>query len=237
MADEDETTLIRLLTSTPSRDLKGLMEGLKADRAKLLKRLEKVIDGEENKFYYAALRTIVFGTLDPAEAHAKMASARILPWSDPGLIKAIWTPRVKYETVEYTSEGKVRVVFWVNLAMFGMQAQEQIFEPDEIMGLNFKLDEDFAGAVEGETLFMPAANLIAFENEQFSRELGIVVDVGLLFAGGVGLIAKGSRLAKAIAILDTAMAAADLRSTRSAPRSPRPRPARTSSAPGTRSTP
>jgi hypothetical protein len=57
---------------------------------------------------------------------------------------------------------------------------------------------------------MPAANLLAFKNEQFSRELSLVVDIGLLAAGGAGIVAKGGRLAKALAILDTTLAAADI---------------------------
>jgi hypothetical protein len=57
---------------------------------------------------------------------------------------------------------------------------------------------------------MPAASLISFKNEQFSRELHLAVDVGLLFAGGAGLLTKASRLAKVIAVLDTTMAAAAL---------------------------
>jgi hypothetical protein len=91
-----------------------------------------------------------------------------------------------------------------------MKTQEQILEPDEIIGLHFFMDEDFANAKEGETIFMPAANLLAFKNEQFSRELSLVVDIGLLFAGGAGLVAKGTRLAKAIAILDTTLAVANI---------------------------
>jgi hypothetical protein len=208
VGDEDERTIIRLLTSTPSADVAGLLTALKADGGDLLKLLEKVIDGEENKLYYAALRQLVFRTLDPATAQRKMQDARILPWSDPGVMKAYYKVRFYYETVELTKDGKVRVVYWTNIAGTGIKNPEQLFEPDEIIGLQFHLDESFAGAVEGETIFMPALNMLAFKNEQFSRELHLIADIGLLFAGGAGLIAKGTRLAKAIALLDTAVAAA-----------------------------
>ncbi|BAY24704.1 OmpA/MotB domain-containing protein [Calothrix sp. NIES-2100] len=210
VGDEDEQTIIRLLTSTPSADLKALIDELKHNESALLKKLESVIDGSENKEYYAALRNILFKSLEPEEAQKKMESAKIFPWADPGIIKAVYNRRFYYETVEYTKDGKIRVVFWTNIAMMGMKNQEQILEPDEIIGLHFFMDEDFANAKEGETIFMPAANLLAFKNEQFSRELSLAVDVGLLFAGGAGLVAKGTRLAKAIALLDFTMAAADI---------------------------
>jgi hypothetical protein len=204
----DEKTLIRLLTSAPSGDVKGLLAGLKADGARRLKRLEKVIDGEENKLYYAALRNLVFKAMTPGEAAAAMASARTLPWSDPGVLKGYTNVRFSYETVEYTGDGKVRVVYWTSIAGMGIKNPEQLFEPDEVIAVRFELDEDFAGAVKGETVFLPAANMLAFKNEQFSRELSLIADVALLFAGGAGLFAKGTRLARAIALLDTALAAA-----------------------------
>jgi hypothetical protein len=210
VGNEDERTIIRLLTSTPTGDLPGLLEALKADGSELLKQLESAIDGEENKLYYAALRNIVFRSLDPATAHQKLQNARVLPWSDPGLLKAYTNPRFYYETVEYTADGKVRVVYWANLGPMGFKQPEQLFEPDEIIALQFHLDEDFAAAVKGETVFMPAANMLAFKNEQFSRELGLAVDIGLLFAGGAGLLAKGTRLAKAVAAIDLTIAAADI---------------------------
>lgn len=210
VGDEDEQTLIRLLTTTPNSDLGGLIAELKKDRSGLLKKLESVIDGEENKAYYAALRNLIFKTMEPEEAQEKMATAKIFPWADPGIIKAIYKVRFYYETVEYTKEGKIRVEYWVNRAFMGMKTTEQILEPDEIIGLHFFMDEDFANAKEGETIYMPAANLLAFKNEQFSRELHLAVDVGLLFAGGAGIIAKGSRLAKAIAILDTTLGVAGI---------------------------
>ena len=210
VGNEDERTIIRLLTSTPTGDVPGLLDELKADRSALLKQLESVIDGEENKLYYQALRNIVFRSLDPAAAHQKMESARVLPWSDPSVVRAYTNPRFYYETVEYTSEGKIRVVYWANLGPMGFKQPEQTFEPDEIIALQFHFDEDFADAVKGETMYMPAANMLAFKNEQFSRELGLVVDVGLLFAGGVGLLAKGTRLAKVVAAIDLTIAAADV---------------------------
>jgi len=72
------------------------------------------------------------------------------------------------------------------------------------------MDEDFASAKEGENLYMPAANLLAFKHEQFSREMSLVADIGLLAAGGAGLAAKGTRLARPIALLDTTLAVATI---------------------------
>lgn len=210
VGDEDEETLIRLLATTPQGDQPAMIQGLKSDGGSLLKKLESVIDGAESKEYYAVLRTLVFGAMKPEDAQAKMFGAKEFPWADPGLIKAIYHVRFYYETVEYTEEGKLRVVYWVNLGPMGMKTTEQVLDPDEIICVRFFMDEDFANAKEGENLYMPAANLLAFKHEQFSREVSLVVDVGLLAAGGVGLAAKGTRLAKAIAVLDTTLAAASL---------------------------
>jgi len=210
VGDEDEKTIIRLLATTPSSDVKALGAELKANEAALLKKLESVIDGAEGKQYYAVLRSIVFASLDPAEAHAKMQAAKIFPWADPGIIKATYNKRFYYETVELTEQGKVRVVYWINIGPMGMKTAEQLLEPDEIIGLHFFMDEEFANASEGETIYMPAASLISFKNEQFSREMHLAVDVGLLFAGGAGLLTKASRLATVIAVLDTTLAVAAL---------------------------
>lgn len=210
VGDEDENTLIRLLVSAPADQQKGLLAWLKKDKSKILKRLESVIDGSENKEYYAALRNLVFQTMKPEDAAKKMENAKILPWADPGLIKAAYNVRYYYETVEYTDDGRVKVEYWVNLAMFGKKTTTQYFDPDEIIGLYFFMDENFANATEGQTIYMPASNLISFYNEQFSRELSLVVDVGLLAAGGAGLLAKGGRLAKAVAALDLTLATADI---------------------------
>jgi hypothetical protein len=210
VGDEDERTLIRLLSSTPSADLKALTAALRSDGSALLKTLESVIDGAESKEYYGVLRSIVFGAMDPETALAQMQAAKIFPWADPGIFKAVYTTRFYYDTVEYTRDGKVRVKYWVNIGPMGMQTTEQVLEPDELIGLHFFLDEDFANAKRGETIYMPAAQLIAFKNEQFGREMHLAVDVGLLFAGGAGLLTKASRLAKAIAVLDTTIAAAAL---------------------------
>lgn len=115
-----------------------------------------------------------------------------------------------YETVEYTEEGKIRVAYWVNRGPFGLKTTEQILDPDEIICVQFLMDEDFANAKEGENLYMPAANLLSFKHEQFSREMSLVADIGLLAAGGAGLAAKGTRLARAIALLDTTLAVATI---------------------------
>ena len=208
--DDDESTLIRLIDSAPSAQQKGLLDWLKKDNATILQRLESVIDGSENKEYYGALRNLVFQSVDPESTREKIENAKLLPWADPGIIKAAYNRRFYYETVEYTDDGKVKVQYWINFAIGGIQTEEQFFEPDEIIGLYFYMDEDFANATEGQTIYMPAANLISFKNEQFSRELSLAIDVGLLAAGGVGLLAKGSRLAKAVAALDLALATADI---------------------------
>jgi hypothetical protein len=207
VGDEDEQTLIRLLASTPRRDLSGLVEALKADRSALLKRLESVIDGEENRDYYKVLRDIVFGALDPADAHYRMQTATVLPWADPGLITSLTSPGASY-LVEYTAQGAVHVVYASDIP--GYPHGEYTLAPDEIVAVEFHLDEQLAAAAKGQTVFMPAANLLAFNNEQRNRSVIKGIDVGLVAAGGVGLIVKGTRAAKLLAALDFTFGAAGL---------------------------
>jgi len=192
--DEDEETLIRLLRTTPSADCKALIEQLKSNGAELLDALHDKINFADNKDLHDAFRIVLLQSIGEVEASAKMENATILPWSDPGLIKGIYTKRYTY-VAQLTPEGKVAVAY---ASLF--ESRTFLFEADEIVGLEFQTDDELGA--EGKTAYMPAYNLLFMDSEQFKRDLGRALDVALLAAGGVGLVAKGARLAKALAALD-----------------------------------
>ncbi|MBD2745014.1 DUF4157 domain-containing protein [Coleofasciculus sp. FACHB-1120] len=208
--DDDEQTLIKLIASTPTKDGKALLESFKKNHAGLLKRLESAIDGQENKEYNGALRNIFFQGLNPEEAIEAMEKAKIFPWADPGLIKATYNVRFYYEDVELTDDGQLKVTYWINLVFGGMKTTTQYLDPYEVVGVHFFMDEEFADTKKGNTIYMPAINLISLKNKQLKTEFNAAVDVTLLFAGGVGLAAKGTRLAKAVAALDLTLGTAGI---------------------------
>lgn len=55
---------------------------------------------------------------------------------------------------------------------------------------------------------MPAINLRSLHRHQFKGELQTTVDMGLLLAGGAGLVGAGARMARIVAAIDLAVAAA-----------------------------
>ena len=94
--------------------------------------------------------------------------------------------------------------------MLGIQAEEVQLDPFEMIAVRFLYPEEYAGAERDQTIYMPAINLRSLHRHQFRGDMQTTVDVGLLFAGGVGLIGAGTRLARAIAAFDLAVGAADL---------------------------
>jgi hypothetical protein len=139
-----------------------------------------------------------------------MAGARVFPWANPGIIHALWNVRFYYEECELHDDGKVHVSYWINLAMVGMRTETVQLDPFEMIAVRFFYPEEYAGAEEGQTVYMPAINLRSLHRHQFKGELQTAVDVGLLAAGGAGLLGAGTRLARALAALDLAVSAADL---------------------------
>lgn len=207
VGDEDEQTLVRLLATTPAGQAAGVRMRLGAAR---LQQLDTAIDFDEYRDYHTALRALFFDSLSPEQAAEQMGSARVFPWADPGLIHALWNVRFYYEEVELHDDGKLHVRYWTNVAAFGTRAQAVALDPFEMIAVRFLYPEEHAGAQRDQTIYMPAINLRGLHRKQFRDELQTAADVGLLAAGGVGLVGAGARLARTVAALDLALGAADL---------------------------
>jgi hypothetical protein len=209
--NEDERTLIRLLATTPAGQAAAVRNRLGAGR---LAQLDAAIDFDEYRDYHTALRSLFFDSLSPEQAAEQMANARVFPWADPGLIHAMWNVRFYYEEVELHDDGKLHVRYWTNMAAFGTRAQAAVLDPFEMIAVRFLYPEEYAGAERDQTIYMPAINLRGLHRKQFRDELQTAVDVGLVAAGGAGLVTglmgASGRLARAVAGLDLAMGAADL---------------------------
>jgi hypothetical protein len=205
--NEDERTIVRLLATTPPEQARVVRDQLGTS---LLQQLDGAIDFDDYRDYNDALRRLYFDSLTPDEAAEQMAGARVFPWANPGLIHALWNVRFYYEECELHDDGKVHVSYWINLAMFGLRTETVQLDPFEMIAVRFYYPEEHAGAEEGQTIYMPAINLRGLHRHQFKGELQTVVDVGLLAAGGAGLVGAGTRLARIVAALDLAVAAADI---------------------------
>jgi hypothetical protein len=205
--NEDEHTIVRLFATTPPTQARAVRDQLGTE---LLRQLDDAIDFDDYRDYNGALRRLFFDSLTPEEAAEQMAGARVFPWANPGIIHSLWNVRFYYEECELHDDGKVHVSYWINLAMFGLRTETVQLDPFEMIAVRFFYPEEYAGAEEGQTVYMPAINLRSLHRHQFKGELQTAVDIGLLAAGGAGLFGAGTRLARALAALDLAVSAADL---------------------------
>ncbi len=210
VGDEDEATIIRLIGTVPAEETGALLDRLNSEQAALLQTLEAAINFAEYTEYHQALRTIFFASQSPETLFEKAEDAKVFPWADPGLIEAMWNVRFHYDPIEFTPEGKLRISYWVIAGPLGLQTVPTEVDPFELIKVRFYHSEEVEQAEAGETVLMPAVNLLSLYYKQFKQELATTVDVGLLFAGGAGLVTAGSKAQKAIAALDLLLGASDL---------------------------
>jgi hypothetical protein len=156
------------------------------------------------------LRGLFFGARSVDQAVREVESARTFPWADPGLIRAIWNVRFYYEVAEFTDQGRLRFVYWTNMAFMGVRNQAVEVDPMEMILVHFHDDETEAGASRGQTIPMPAINLLSLVQKQFRGEVQVVADIALIGLGGAGLVGASTRLGRAIAALELAFGAADV---------------------------
>jgi hypothetical protein len=208
--DEDETTLIRLIDLTPNSDSKSLFNCLNFDNAKLYKRLEKVIDGENYKRYHQVLNAKYPETMEPEEALEKIEMAMVLPWASPGLIHSMWNRRFVYEDISINEEGKIHLTGWNTFWGMGLPLKfNRDLDPNELIAVYFYFEEEEFRAPKGKTLYMPAVNFLSLYNKQFRQNLSLVGDVAMLCLGGAGLIGATTKLGKLVAALELAFGVAD----------------------------
>ena len=209
-ADEEEE-ILTLIETMPENEAGRFLSALRADGAKLLRELETSIDGDRYQKLHALILQKTFESMTPEEALAKLESAKVFPWSDPGLLaSATFAPRFYFETVELKDDGSMFVEFWANRGFLGMKAEPQTLDPLEIIGIFFLRDEQTFNMKKGEYFFGPAFALRALKRKQNMTELRAVVDVACIFAGGMGLVTATTRLARVVAVMEVAFSAADM---------------------------
>jgi hypothetical protein len=116
--------------------------------------------------------------------------------------------RFYYDECELHDDGKVHISYWINIGPMGMRTQTVVLDPFQMIAVRFFYPEEYAGAERGQTVYMPAINLRSLHRHQFKGDLQTTVDVGLLVMGGAGVIGAGTRIARIVAALDLAVAAA-----------------------------
>ncbi len=201
----EERILLRLLASTPPEQAPTLVAALRANQHERLRRLDKVIDGAENVAFHEILQVKVLQSLTPEELMAKLENARIFPWSDKVL-----GVRFYYEEVDLRKDGTLHVEYWTNFLATGVKNAPVDIDPLEIVGIQFFADEERFNKSEGEFHFGPACNLLTLKRKQTGTELRAVVDVTLLFAGGLGFLRATTKIGKIAAALQVAFVAADV---------------------------
>jgi hypothetical protein len=210
VGDEDETTIIRLLVTTPDGQVGEVAKGL--DPA-LLRQLEGAIDGDEYKLYQVQLGKLFWRALTPDQASLLTANAKVFPWANPGLLEGTHKGRVSYEKIEINDQGKIVIKYYfVAPYMPALALAQGPFEldPMEVIGVYFLQAEEYAGMEAGQLTYMPAVNLLALYNKLFRQEMGLVTDVALLGLGGAGVVGATTKIGRLVAVLEVALAAADI---------------------------
>ena len=204
VGDEDETTIDRLLETTPDGDYEAVAALLTGDR-KLLKTLDSAIDGEEYQRYLAILTKILINARAEEDLLSAIDNAPELAWTGPGL-----HPEQATYAIEWTSDGKMRIRRWLGVVGLQGEAAPIVVRPQDIVVVRFVYDEPEAGAKAGEFRAMPAAAFMGLVNLKFKRDVWLAVNVALVFGGVGGVVGGATRLARVLAALDVAINAANI---------------------------
>ena len=208
VGDEDETTIVRLLATTPAGARDAVRTQLVSGRAAVLQTLESAIDGEEYAHYHGVLRQLMMDRGSPERLLELTRSASVLPWSDPGLIHSAIDGYVHYEEPRWTPEGRVVVRYSAGRPPMMIPVAPIEFAPDQIIGVYFITDDPEAGGRAGQTLYTPAVNILSLYHRQFRREMWTAVNVGLAVGGVAGVAGATGALARILAALDATLGVA-----------------------------
>lgn len=210
VGNEDEATLIRLIRRTPPSQSDAVLAELGSNHAKLLQRLETVIDFSDYRRYHLALRDLSTQTLAAKpgiDVQNTIQNAPVFPWSDTGLIKSMTNARVYYDDVRFTDSGKITFSFYVSIWGLGLKHGPFTLDPLQIIGVKFFVDETHEGAGAGETRYMPAINLLELINKQTWQEYQLIGEVAMLASGVGGVVGATTKLRRAVALVDMAVGA------------------------------
>jgi hypothetical protein len=204
VGDEDETTIDRLLETTPTAEY-GAVGALLLQRPKLLQTLDDAIDGEEYKRYLTALTAILVGPRSEEELLAAIDKAPELVWTGSGF----HVEKATYQ-VEWTKDGRIRIRRWLGLSAMQMEAPPLEVAPNDLVVVRFMYDDGDADAKAGQFRPMPAAAFVGLVNLEFKRDAWLAVNVGFLVGGVGGVVGAATRLGRLLAALDLAVNAANI---------------------------
>ncbi len=225
-----ESTIVRLIkTTAPGQDSKDLLDWLKTSG--LLPVLESSVTGDNYKDYQAAMRLLYFNSMSVEEGEEEMSllnekmnsgitksvgawakDDHVFFWLSPGIFSQAFSThmhRIEYSDMEISDPGILS--FDIQHTYVLTEAKEHIeLDPYEMVMVKFLSSGESLNAKTGDSVMMPAINLLALYNQQWNQEAFATIDIALTFAGGVGLLAKGSKLAKLFGALDFAIGVAAL---------------------------
>lgn len=224
-----ENAVAKLINSTPAGEqAKKLQTWLSLSG--LLPVFESSISGENYTAYQSALRLLYFNAMSIEQTAEKIGEFtektnavntnksyeelaqqdHIFYWLSPGFISQFeyHFHRFNFMDMEINDEGRLTFTYW-HTAMFFTGPETPIdLDPFEMVMVKFITSGESVNAAAGETVYMPAINLLALYNQQWNQEAFATIDVALMFAGGIGLLSKASKMQKLIAALDLALGAA-----------------------------
>lgn len=204
VGDEDETTIDRLLETTPAWD-DGAVAQLLTASPSLLKSLDDAIDGEEYTRYVKALTQILIHARTEQQLEADIESAPELAWTGPG-----FHPDKATYKIEWTDDGQIRIRRWLGAIGLQMEAAPVVVRPGDLVVVRFVYDEPEADAKAGSFRAMPAAAFVGLVNMQFRRDAWLAVNVGFIVGGVGGVVGGATRLAQLLAALDVAVNAVNI---------------------------
>ncbi len=213
VGDDKERTLVRLVGTTPESQARGLQRAFRANRSRLLRRLQSVIDFEEYKLYNQALRKLLFAGMSPSQALGALQALPAdhkFPWGNVGIVSAFYQPRTHYEKVEWTAEGKIYIDFYVGVGPLMMGAAPRTIEPFDTIGIYLLQPEEELQGANGSLFYAPALTLFYLRSVQEKRYAQLIAELSLLGLGGAGIVGAATRLGRTIAALELAVGAAAL---------------------------
>ncbi len=188
---EDEDTIIRLLEATPPQDLADVAARLLADEAKLCRRLDNVIDGDENVRFGGVLAKLLMSARSPEQLTKEMKDAIPIPWAGNTIGWGI--------EVEWTKQGKLRIQITTGLKNAPIEV-----DPNQIIRVLFTRDDPDVGGVEGESLYIPAVSLWSLAHNWDRRQTWLAINVALVVGGAFSGAAAVTTLGRVLAAIDTA---------------------------------
>ena len=208
VGDDDETTIIRLVATSPPDQRSAVLAGLRANRFALLRTVDSALDGDNNAEFYNVLRLLSLSALDPQAALQSLTSAPVLPWARPQGFRHMGG-RTHYREPTFLADGRLHIEYEETGGMFTVPYVLEI-DPLALVMIWFPHGDAGASAHAGDLVPMPAVCLLGLYHGQFRNELAAAVNFGFMLGGAASLVTAGSRAAMLAAGLDWAMGSASL---------------------------